>query len=215
MVSDIHKLNIDVKPAIVLGAGGHAKVVVDMLLANGITVLGFTTPEPEAKSPHVDYKVLGSDEVILDFTPQQVSLVNGIGSLPGNNLRYTVAAKMRNLGYKFRTLIHPSAIVSPDVSLAEGVLIMAGAVVQSGVEIGLDTIINTGSLIDHDCKIGFNCHVAPGVVCSGGVKVGNNVHIGTGSSVIQNISIGENSVIAAGSVLYRDIPSDIHFIQKR
>jgi len=215
VVSDIHNLNSDVKPAIVLGTGGHAKVVADMLLANGITILGFTTPDPEAKSPHVGYKVLGSDEIISDFSPQEVSLVNGIGSLPGDNMRYTIAAKIRNLGYKFHTLIHPSAIISPDVSLAEGVQIMAGAVVQPGVEIGLDTIINTGSLIDHDCKIGTSCHVAPGVVCSGGVKVGNNTHIGTGTSVIQNISIGENSVIAAGSVLYRDIPSNVHFIQKR
>jgi len=203
------------KPVIILGAGGHAKVIVETLVQLGRDILGFITPDKKFGDQFCGFSVLGDDSCINTFSPDDIVLVNGIGVLPRNSQRWVVAKKMRKQGYMFSTLIHPSAVIASDVELSEGVQIMAGSVLQPGVRIGVDSIINTGVLIDHDCSIAENCHLAPGVVCSGSVDVGSGSHVGTGVSVIQSISIGKNSVVAAGSVVYKDIPSNVVFKQAR
>lgn len=201
-------------PVIILGAGGHAKVVAEALIQSDQKILGFLTPDEEEGTPILGFNVLGGDHVLAKFPPDEVRLANGIGSLPRENLRGRLAVQMRDMGYGFAIIIHPSAIVARDVTLCDGAQIMAGAVIQPGTYIGRDSIINTGVLLDHDCYIDQNCHLAPGVVCSGGVRVGEGSHLGTGTSVIQKICIGRNSIIAAGSIIYKDIPSDVRFIQK-
>ncbi len=201
------------KPVIVLGAGGHAKVVAEALIQSGHEILGFVTPDLEPGTVLFGHSVLGDDDVINEFSPDNVMLANGVGALPYQNLRWRLASKMRKQRYKFLTIIHPLAIIASDVVLNEGVQVMAGSVVQPGTQIGQDSIINTGVLLDHDCSIGRNCHLAPGVACSGGVHVGKDSHLGTGTIVIQNISIGENSIVAAGSVIYKNVLRDVVFMQ--
>jgi sugar O-acyltransferase (sialic acid O-acetyltransferase NeuD family) len=203
------------KPVIILGAGGHAKVVAEALKLSERDILGFVTPDLKTGSEFCGKKVLGDDQVINNYFPDNIELVNGIGSLPRKKLRWKLADKMRAQGYSFTTVIHPDATISSDLSLSEGVQIMAGVVIQSGSIIGHDTIINTGVLIDHDCKIFENCHLAPGVVCSGGIVIGENTHIGTGSLIINNLNIGKNCIIAAGSIIFKDIGSNTNFIQNR
>ena len=202
------------KPVIILGAGGHAKVIADALLQSGHKILGFVIPDKKQETSFYGFSVL-SDDDIDTFQPDSVVLANGIGALPYQGKRRALAARMRDQGYTFTTIIHPSAVVASDVELAEGVQVMAGSVIQSGTKIGIDSIINTGVLLDHDCKIAERCHLAPGVVCSGGVNIGEGTHVGTGVLVIQNISIGKNSVVAAGSVIYKNVLSNETFIQVR
>lgn len=202
-------------PVIILGAGGHAKVIAESLKRSGHEVLGLITPEIKEDSRVFGHRVLGDDRVITAYSPDEVVLANGIGALPRHDLRWRLAATMRNLGYTFTTIIHPSAIIASDVELSEGVQVMARSVIQPGTRIGSDSIINTGALVDHDCRIGKNCHLAPGVVLSGGVHADDGAHIGTGTSVIQNISIGKNSIVAAASALYEDIPDGVTFTQTR
>jgi sugar O-acyltransferase (sialic acid O-acetyltransferase NeuD family) len=206
-------MNISNKPVLILGAGGHAKVVADALIQTGNEILGFLTPDKIPGSKFFRYGILGDDSVVDKYSPDNVVLANGIGSLPHQHLRWSLAAKMRQKGFTFLTVIHPSTIIANDVRLDEGVQIMAGVVIQPSSHIGKDTIINTGVMIDHDCKVGENCHIAPGVVCSGKVYIASNSHLGTGTAVIQDVSIGENCVIAAGSVIYKDIPSHMKYIQ--
>ena len=201
------------KTVIILGAGGHAKVVAEALIQSGKKVMGLVTPGEEPGTAFLGLCVLGNDSVINTFSPDNVILANGIGALPRQNLRYQLADQLRKQGYNFSKVIHPSAVIAKDVELAEGVQVMAGAVIQSGTTIGRDCIINTGVLLDHDCKIEKNCHLASGVVCSGGVHISSGTHLGTGTIVIQNIFIGNNSVVAAGSVLYKDVPSGMTFMQ--
>lgn len=200
---------------IILGTGGHAIVVLEALVQTGREILGFVTPNKEKGSMFIDYSVLGDDDVITTFSPQNVVLGNGIGALPYKKLRWQLAGRLREQGYNFTKVIHPSVVIARDVELAEGVQVMAGSVIQPGSSIGKDSIINTGVLLDHDCKIEQNCHLAPGVVCSGGVNIGEGTHVGTGTSVIQNISIGENCVVAAGSAIYQDVPNNVSLIQER
>ena len=194
---------------ILLGAGGHAKVLLEALRLEGRNVLGLVTPDLEKVSKHLGIEVLGDDEQLRQYNPSEIDLVNGIGSLPFQSLRWNISSKMRSWGYKFSKVIHPSAIVSSSASIEEGVQIMAGAVIQSGCIVGRDTIINTGCTIDHDCEIGESTHIAPGSTLSGGAKIGKSTHIGTGTSIIQNIKIGDGAVVAAGTTLYKDVEANV------
>lgn len=203
------------RSVLLLGAGGHAKVVIEALRCMGRTILGVVTPDLPKETEVFGIPVLGSDETVYGFSPLHVELVNGIGALPGSALRWHLCQLFRKRGYRFAPVIHPSAVIAPNAVLAEGVQIMAGVVIQPGVEIGSDSIINTRSSVDHDCSIGPNCHLAPGVTLSGGITIGAGCHLGPGSCVVQGISIGDNTVIAAGSVVYENIPSGKVLIQTR
>ena len=203
------------KPIIIMGAGGHAKVVANILKLSGRKVLGFVAPDLKTGSDLFGKKFLGNDTEISRHNSDEIELANGIGSLSGKDERWKLIDEMRKQGYKFSTIIHPNSLISSDVYLDEGVQIMAGVIIQPGTKIGRNSIINTGSIVDHDCKISENCHIAPGVILNGGVTVGKNTHIGTGSSVIQSITIGSNSSIAAGSVIYKDVPDNTTLIQGR
>jgi sugar O-acyltransferase (sialic acid O-acetyltransferase NeuD family) len=189
-------------PIIIIGAGGHAKVVADALAVAGTDILGFTDANPTKWGTQVNgWPVLGGDEVISSRAPDSVLLVNGVGSAGSVASRRDTYLKFRSLGYQFMTVIHPRAVVSPHAVLGQGAQLMACAVVQPSAVIGENSIINTSAVIEHDCRIGAHCHIAPGVSISGGVCVGSETHIGTGSSIIQNVEIGAQCLVAAGSVV--------------
>jgi len=193
----------DKKPVIWLGAGGHASVLIDALSNSDITILGVADPRYLVGEIVYGTSVLGADEAVLQYSPADVVLVNGIGMVDHNNVRREVTKKMQSYGYTFLTIVHPKAIVSDSVELGEGVQIMAGAVVQPGTKIGSDSIINTGALVDHDCVIG-----------AGSVNVGNEVMVGSGSTVLPGIKIGSHSVVGAGSTLQRNVEPGITMIQR-
>lgn len=194
---------------IILGAGGHAKVLADTLLIRGIPILGFTSPHEESVPIMCDVHRLGNDEVILQYSPDKVRLVNGVGSAGSPTLRQRLFQQFKSSGYSFLSVMHPSATLSPECYLSEGVQIMAGAIIQVGSCIGCNSIVNTKASVDHDCTVGEHVHIAPGVTISGGTKIGHGVHIGTGANVIQGISIGEGSVIGAGALVIRDVPCHV------
>lgn len=194
---------------ILLGAGGHAKVILDALRASGARVAGIVDPDL-AKST-VDWRelvVLGDDDYLLTLDPDNVLLVNGLGSIPGSDLRKRLFEKFKSSGFNFYCVSHPSSILGSNVYLGEGAQLMAGTIVQADSRIGSNTIVNTGARIDHDCDIGADCHIAPGAVISGGVTVGDGVHIGTGASVIQGLTVGLGAVIGAGTVVVRNVPEN-------
>ena len=204
-----------VKPVIILGAGGHARVLIECLRTRESVILGITDSKRKEGESFCGVDVLGGDEIILEHPIETIYLVNGIGQTQKSTKRLEVSQRMRSFGFRFTTIIHPAATVAADVQMAEGVQIMAGAIIQPGTSIGEDSIINTGTLIDHDCTIGTSCHICPGVTLSGGVRVGDRSMICSGSTVIPNRSIGENAVIAAGSIVFVDIPEGKIFIQRR
>lgn len=193
-------------PLIIIGAGGHAKVLVAALPLNSLR--GLTDADPEKCGRLIlGAPVLGDDSVILTFGVTEVALINGLGSTGNAKFRVQIFDRFRALGYKFADVIHPSAWISPDVDLAEGIQVMAGAVIQPGCRVGENTIINTGALIDHDCQIDRHCHIASGVTLSGGVSVGAYSHIGAGATVIEGIHIGAHCLVAAGAVVVTDVAS--------
>lgn len=194
------------KPVILLGTGGHARVLLDVLRRLHVEILGATDPNRPAGSEWQKLKILGTDNSVLDYAPGHVELVNGIGSLPnGSGLRERLFTEFTTRNYRFRSVIDPQAFVATDTVLAEGVQIMAGAIIQTGTQIAENCIINSGAIVEHDCRIEAHVHIAPGAVLSGGVTVNRKSHIGTGAVLIQNIRIGYESVAGAGSVVTKDI----------
>lgn len=196
-----------VKPVIVLGGGGHARVLIDALIGMGVSVLGITEKSVKPGVSIAGIPVIGPDSEVLGYPIDQVYLVNGLGSTGNMEKRINLFKTFKEHGYTFYNVINPSAVMASGVKLGEGVQVMAGAVIQTGSSIGCNSIINTRSSVDHDCVIGDHVHIAPGVTLSGSVKIGQAVHVGTGASIIQGISIGENSIIGAGSVVLEDLPS--------
>lgn len=195
------------KPVIIIGNGGHAKVLVDCLRLKNVNIIGMLDKCPSSGIEVTDIPILGDDCAIFDYPSDAVELVSGIGSIGNTGLRTDIFNRFKNLGYSFRSVIHPNAIVSENCYLGEGIQIMAGAVINTGTQIAADTIVNTGAVIDHDCKIGSHVHIAPGVTISGGVRIGDGSHIGTGATIIQGVTIGERALIAAGAVVISDIAS--------
>lgn len=195
-------------PVIIIGGGGHAKVLVSTLLFLGREIIGFTEADEQKQGQNLaGVPIIGNDDTILQYKPDQIELINGIGSVNLPVKRMEIYNRYKGLGYKFASVVHPSALLEKDTKISEGVQIMAGAIVQTGCTIGENTIINTGAILDHDCIIGAHVHIAPGVTLSGGVHIDSMSHIGTSATIIQGIKIGKNCLIGAGSIVVKDIPS--------
>ena len=189
-------------PAIVVGVGGHARVLIDALRLNKVQILGVTDAAPEKiDQAKINLPVLGKDEVISKHSPRDVLLVNGLGQVNVNPRRADLFTSFKEKGYTFATVIHPNVIIASGVRLGEGVQIMAGVIIQTGSVIGANTIINTGASVDHDCIIGPHVHLAPGVILSGSVVVGEGSHLGTGAVVVNNVQIEKNSFIKANTLV--------------
>ena len=162
------------RPIIVLGAGGHAKVLIDAMRLTGATIIGIVDADLNLQGNKIlGVTVIGNDEVVLQYSHDDILLVTGVGSISLPKLRQALYEKFKNRGYNFASVIHPSAVIASDVMLNEGIQVMAGAVVQPGCVVGCNVIINTRASVDHDCSIGKHVHIAPGVTLSGAVTVGS------------------------------------------
>ena len=199
-------MTIEAPPVIVIGAGGHGKVLIDTLRMMGRQILCVTDDACEHHGKMInDIEVRGATELINAVSPDTVELINGIGSVCRPEVRKKIFNRFKYRGYRFATVIHPAAVVAHSAEIAQGVQVMAGAVIQSGALIGANAILNTRCSVDHDCVIGAHTHLAPGVTLSGDVTIGQICHLGTGASVIQNVNVGAEAVVAAGAVVIRDI----------
>ncbi len=191
---------------LVLGASGHGKVVVDILLCQGVEVRGFLDDDPTTWGKTcLGLPVLGSIELYADYHPEGLAL--GIGD---NEARRRV---VQRLGSRAEGLwcdaIHPRATVATSVQLGQGVVIACAAVVNPDSAIGNYVIINTAATIDHDCAIGDYAHLAPGAHLSGGVRVGEGTLIGVGGVVAPGKAVGAWCVVGAGGVVVRDTPDRV------
>lgn len=192
----------------ILGGGGHAKVLIDTLKLQNMEILGIVDPVIEKGTKVSGISVLGDGPTVFAHPPDSVKLVNALGSIRSTENRKRLFERFQKKGYSFSEVIHPSAILAPDVHLGEGVQIMAGVVIQTGCTIGTNAICNSRASIDHECQIGQHVHLAPGVTLSGEVTIDNGAHVGVGSTVIQGVKIGKNSLVGAGSVVIQDIAEE-------
>jgi UDP-perosamine 4-acetyltransferase len=193
-----------------IGAGGHAKVVLDTLrLMNAYHVVGLLDPGCVGASVS-DVPVLGDDELLPRLRAAGVAVAFiGVGSVGDNTLRTRLFEKVQAAGFTFVNAIHPASILASSVQLGQGITILAGAIVNPDTRIGDNVIINTGAIVEHDCEIEAHVHISPGAVLCGGVRVGIGAHIGAGATVRQCVTIGERVVVGAGAVVIRDVPPGV------
>lgn len=186
------------KTLIIIGAGGHGRVVADCAKSIGCytNIMFLDDCFAERKNNHA-WQVVGPIENWLKY----LNSADFIVAVGNNTLRASLLQQLIAAKANITTLIHPSAVVSKQATIADGVVVFANAVINIGTRIDEGCIINTGATIDHDCHIHDYCHISPGVNVAGGVEIGSYSWLGIGSTVIEYITIAQNTQTGAGAVV--------------
>lgn len=179
---------------ILFGASGHSKVILDLLISNGIQVDLIIDDHPKT---HEIMGVAVQKNTISDFDQKVIISI-------GNNRARKIISE--RYPFYYQKVIHPTAVISSFSQIGAGTVIMAQAAVNAAAEIGRHCIINTGAVVEHDCKVGDYVHISPNAALAGNVEVGDGAHIGIGASVIQGVRIGKWAVVGAGTVVIKDVP---------
>ncbi len=198
------------KKIILIGGGGHCKVVISILKKlDNFEIVGIVD-NYKSESFVSGIKIMGTDDDLRDIYKSGIhNALITVGSIKDNIKRYRLFNMAREIGYKFPIIISLEAIVDKNVRIDGGTVVMPGCIVNIDSSIGKNCIINTGSIMEHDCKIGDHCHIAPCAHISGVVNIGELSFIGIGVTIIQGIKIGKNVTIGAGSVVIKDIPDNV------
>jgi UDP-perosamine 4-acetyltransferase len=196
----------DMGGVVVLGAGGHAKVVIEILRAMGervdLCIGGADSPDVCAGVP-----VVRGDEHLHTLAARGYR--RAFVAIGANAVRQRVGQQARDAGFTMIRAVSPLAAISPSARIGEGVAVMAGAVVNAEAVVGDFAILNTGATVDHDCRIGAAAHVGPQCALAGQVQVGEGSFLGIGCKVIPLVTIGRDVVVGAGSVVIADLPDHV------
>lgn len=187
---------------LILGAGGHGKVVLDTAISMGKFDKIAFLDDCLASHSILEYPVIGKGDDYQHFISEYDEAIIAIGD---NALRLAFIKKFKEAGYNIPNLIHKTAYVSPFATLGEGIVVMANAVINANATIGDGVIVNTGTVVEHDNRIEEGVHLSPNVSLGGTVQIGRGTWVGIGATVINNITIGQEAMIAAGAVVIRDV----------
>ena len=182
---------------VVIGGGGHAKVVIDCIRSAGDTAVGILDDNLAEGSAVLDVPVLGKIEDCVKFADKKFIIAIG-----NNSVRRSLGER---LAVEWYTAIHPRAVVSQYAELGCGNVVMPNAVINAGAKVGAHCIINTGAIVEHDNRIGNYVHISPSATLGGTVIIGNETHVGIGAAVKNNITICNGCIIGAGAVVVKNI----------
>lgn len=192
---------------VILGAGGHARVIAETAGILGFSVAGYLAPGA-AKSDHAPHPYyLGDDAAITGLLLEGCNFILGTGFVDARGAARRATLLARIPESRLVRLVHPSALVSPSAEIGAGVFLAAGVILGTGSRTGSGSILNSGAIVDHDCRIGANSHVAIGARLAGGVTVGRDCLIGAGATIRQGLRIGDGAIVAAGATVLRDAAS--------
>jgi sugar O-acyltransferase (sialic acid O-acetyltransferase NeuD family) len=189
---------------VLIGAGGHAKVVLDALLAGGTAVADIVVRDGDEsrigsrllgipiQGPELDAALAGLKEHVA------------IGACPARERLYDALAA---IGAVPLSIVHPAAVVAASATLAPGAFAAAGAVIGPCASVGQGAIVNHKAIVDHDCVIGAWCHLAPGAILGGGVRIGEGALVGAGAVILPGLEVGADAVVGAGAVVTRNVPA--------
>lgn len=184
---------------VIIGAGGHAKVIADIVIKSKDRLLGFLD-DNKVGTVFQDYSVIGKVADVKKFADENCFII-GIGS---NAVREKIA---NSLNARWYTAIHPSAQISLGATVGEGSTVMAGAIINADSKIGRHSIVNTRASVDHDCFVSDFAHISPAATLCGTVFVGERTHIGAGTTVKNNISICSDVTVGCGAAVVKNIDS--------
>ncbi len=190
---------------LIVGAGGHGKVVLDILRAAGKhRPVGYIDADPALAGTSVgDLPVLGTINQLGKLKGKARGAIVAIGD---NRTRVNYAQVLVEHGFELVNAVHPSAVVSATAQVGRNVVIAAHATVCTEAALADSVIVNTGAIIDHECRVDSGCHIAPRATLAGRVSVGSGAMVGLGACVIQCINIGADAIVGAGAVVIRDVP---------
>lgn len=192
---------------IIVGAGGHGKVVLDILRARGEhRVVGFLDANSDLHGMEISRcPVLGDLNMVGKLKAKGVA--GAVVAIGDNRVRRSYAQKLAWSGLTLVNAVHPSAVVSPTAVLGENVVVAAGAIVCTEAHVGNSVILNTAATVDHECDIGEGVHIAPGARLAGRVSVGAGAFIGIGASALPCLKVGEDAIVGGGALVHRDVPA--------
>jgi sugar O-acyltransferase (sialic acid O-acetyltransferase NeuD family) len=197
------------KPScVILGGGGHARVLVDSLQRlDTVELRGILDPNRELwGSECLGVRILGADDMLAELASNGVSaFVVGLGGTGDNRPRQRLFALGMAHGLQPLTVIHPSATCSGWATVGQGSQLLPGSIVNAGAVLGVNVIVNTGAIVEHDCRVGDHVHLATGAKLSGTVRVGDRAHIGAGAAIRQSIAVGDDAVVGVGAVVISDV----------
>lgn len=199
-------------PVIGLGAGGHAKVVIEILRAmGGVELIGLLDVDESLHGKELlDVPVLGNDDRLAELTSEhgELGFFLGVGSVGDNSARTALYRYAVKRGAKPVSAVHPAASLSPSATFGQGITVAPGVVVHPEARFGENVLLNTGCLVEHDCVIGDHCVLSPRSSLMGGVTLGEGSFVGAGAVVLQGVTIGDGAVIGAGAVVRVDVPAN-------
>jgi sugar O-acyltransferase (sialic acid O-acetyltransferase NeuD family) len=194
--------------AVLIGAGGHARVVLDAARAGKrIDVVAIIDDDPAKHGTPFEGLTIEGDRSILPALRRRgvEAIVFGVGSTVVSAARRSLFEGVRSIGLEVPPVVHPSAVISPTARIGRACVVFAGAVLNPEVELGDNVIVNTAAFLEHDVRIGAHAHVSPGARLAGGVIVGEGAHIGIGATVLRGVHIGRDVMVGAGTVVLRDL----------
>lgn len=197
---------MDLISLVIVGAGGHAGVVVDIVNLSGrFKVIGCTDVDKNNRLTSYGITYLGKDNVLSGLLKKGINhAALGVAGF-NNEFRMNLYTKIRVLGFQFPVLQHPNSTMAKTVEIGQGSVIMANSVINPGAKIEENVIINSGAVVEHDCYLSHSAQIGPGAILCGGVKVGARAFVGAGACIKQDIRIGEAAIIGTGSVVLQDV----------
>ena len=193
---------------VIFGAGGHGRSLAALIQKmGGFDLLGFVDDGVPAGQTVLGLPVLGGRDSLAKLSTDGIRLaINGVGGIGNLNARLAVFDLLRQAGFQFPTVIHPTAFIEDSAQLAEGVQVFPLAYVGTEVTAGFGTIINTGAIVSHDCQLGQTVNLSPGATLAGGVTVGEGTLIGMRGTVNLNVKIGAYALVGNGATVKADVP---------
>ena len=195
------------KNILIVGASGHAKVIIDIIeKCNEYHIIGLIDTYKRMNGEIAGYPILGDETIIPDLM-ETYDIYGGIIAIGDNWTRSNMSKQIKSLvpEFKFLTAIHPNAVIGNNVKINEGTVVMAGAIVNSDSKIAEFCILNTKSSLGHDSTMGKFSSLAPNATIGGNVVIGNFSAVSIGATVIQNINIGIHTVIGAQALVLKDV----------
>jgi len=197
---------------VILGGGGHARVLIDCIQMIGRIKLVGILEQDQARwgQELMNIPILGGDDLLAEIIGRGVNCyVVGVGGTGNNQPRQ----RLYDLGLanhlKPLTIVHPTAACSRWAKVAAGSQLLSGSIINAGAMIGVNVIVNSGAIVEHDCVVGNHVHIATGAILASTVRVGDGAHIGAGATVRQCLTIGERAIVGAGAVVVKDVPAHI------